>query len=59
MTQAQREAHERMTAKLPSRYVDRSSAGWEPNLAFDYETGGRCLSEEERQIARRLRNAQL
>lgn len=27
---------------------------WDPNLPFDWATDGRQLSEEERQIARRL-----
>ena len=39
---------------MKSRYAPDP---WEPNLPFDWATGGRQLSEEERQIARRLARA--
>lgn len=36
---------------VPSRFQPEP---WEPNLPFDWATGGRQLSEEELKIARRL-----
>lgn len=36
---------------LPQRFLPDP---WEPNLPFDWATGGRQLSEEELKIARQL-----
>jgi hypothetical protein len=33
---------------------EKQAKYWVPSSAFDWETGGRALSEEERRIARRL-----